>query len=66
MSDFHVPDLMTIEEVMNEVQRYFDSGHGNPRLAEPILSHIKRTGQIPHAVMTTFKLERVTMYRRKL
>ena len=68
MSDepFHIPDhLMTGQEVMAEVERYFAFNLGNPILAAPILDHFKKTGNVVHAVMTTFRLEKVTMYRRR-
>lgn len=68
MSDepFQIPDRpMTGHEVMAEMERYFAAGRGNPILAAPIIDHFKKTGQIVHAVMTTFNLEKITMYRRR-
>jgi hypothetical protein len=63
---FQLPDHpMTGQEVMAEVERYFAAGLGNPILAAPILDHFKKTGNVVHAVMATFKLEKVTMYRRR-
>ena len=50
---------------MAEVERYFALNLGNPILAAPILDHFKKTGNVVHAVMTTFRLEKVTMYRRR-
>ncbi len=56
---------LTGEELMAEVERYFASGLGNPALAAPILDRFKKTGQVVHAVMATFNMEKVTMYRRR-
>lgn len=63
---FDIPDgPMTAQEVMAQVERYFEEGNGNRILREPLVSHFKKTGEIVHAVMATFKLERIVMYRKR-
>jgi hypothetical protein len=57
--------LMTSDEVMDEVKRYFASGQGNPALEPVILEHYAKTGEVVHAVRVSLNLEKVVAYRRK-
>lgn len=57
--------LMTGDQVMDEVKRYFAAGNGNPILEPHILDHYAKTSNVVHAVLVSLRLEKVSAWRRK-
>lgn len=57
-------ELLTVDEVLAEMDAYFESGKGNPILQPLMHQAYKKDGDIPHAVLVSLRLKKVTAYER--
>jgi hypothetical protein len=64
MDSLMTETLLTADEVMAAMDKYFETG-GNPVLQPLMRDYYAQTGKIPHAVLVTLKLEKITLIRVK-
>ena len=55
---------LTLEEVIAETRAFFDAGHGNPALRDPMITHMENKKEVPHAVLVSLGFKRITAYQR--